>query len=150
MMNQLQIRPAEIVEADAIAELYLRSRAWGLPTIPVAHDDADVRRWCREQLLPKTDTFVAVVDGAIVGFMSLDNHWIEQLYLDPSYTGKGVGTQLLDLAKLRFPTGLKLWTFQVNERARKFYEKHGFVVSEMTDGARNEEHAPDVLYKWGY
>ena len=144
------IRPADITEAESIANLYLRSRAWALPSVPVAHEPDDVRRWFRDYLLPKTDTFVAVQDGTIVGFMSLDDHWIEQLYLEPGITGQGIGTQLLELAKLRFPTGLKLWTFQVNDRAREFYEKHGFVVSEMTDGAGNEEHAPDVLYKWGY
>jgi GNAT superfamily N-acetyltransferase len=44
--------------------------------------------------------------------------------------------------------GLRLWTFQKNEGARRFYERHGFDVVEMTDGAGNEEHEPDVLYAW--
>jgi hypothetical protein len=33
-------------------------------------------------------------------------------------------------------------------RARRFYEARGFVASEFTDGLRNEESQPDVLYTW--
>ena len=33
------------------------------------------------------------------------------------------------LAKERRPGGLELYTFQVNDRARRFYERHGFVVA---------------------
>ena len=33
-------------------------------------------------------------------------------------------------------------------RARLIYEKHGFVVAKETDGSRNEEKEPDVLYRW--
>ena len=39
---------------------------------------------------------------------------------------------------------LQLWTFQVNDRARAFYARHGFREVELTDGATNEEHEPDV------
>jgi hypothetical protein len=32
-------------------------------------------------------------------------------------------------------------------RARRFYERHGFVAEATTDGD-NEEGAPDVRYRW--
>ncbi len=38
---------------------------------------------------------------------------------------------------------------QRNNRARAFYERHGFRVARMTDGADNEEREPDILYVWG-
>jgi putative acetyltransferase len=41
-----------------------------------------------------------------------------------------------------------LWTFQRNKRARSFYENHGFVAISETDGSRNEEKEPDVMYSW--
>ncbi len=44
--------------------------------------------------------------------------------------------------------GLELWTFQVNARARRFYERHGFVEVDRTDGGHNEERQPDVRYAW--
>jgi mannose-6-phosphate isomerase-like protein (cupin superfamily) len=34
---------------------------------------------------------------------------------------------------------LSLWTFQRNLVARRFYEQHGFLLVDETDGARNEE-----------
>ena len=34
------------------------------------------------------------------------------------------------------------------KRARQFYEARGFIASEFTDGSRNEEREPDVLYVW--
>ncbi|MDP9464580.1 MAG: GNAT family N-acetyltransferase, partial [Actinomycetota bacterium] len=44
------------------------------------------------------------------------------------------------------PEGLQLWTFESNDRARRFYERHGFTAVEFTDGAGNEERWPDVRY----
>jgi ribosomal protein S18 acetylase RimI-like enzyme len=46
------------------------------------------------------------------------------------------------------PHGLWLWTFQTNTGARRFYERHGFVAVDETDGSANEERAPDVRYAW--
>ncbi len=47
------------------------------------------------------------------------------------------------------PLPLRLYTFQPHTRARKFYEHHGFVAIEFTDGRSNEEGVPDVLYELG-
>jgi membrane-anchored protein YejM (alkaline phosphatase superfamily) len=54
----------------------------------------------------------------------------------------------VELAKRRQPSGLQLWTFQVNGTARRFYERHGFLAVESTDGSGNEEGDPDVRYVW--
>ena len=101
-----------------------------------------------EHLLPETETWVAELDGAVVAFCSLRDGWLDQLYVAPAYTGRGIGSQLIELAKQRQPAGLQLWTFQVNAGARRLYERHGFRAVEMTDGAGNEERQPDVRYAW--
>jgi len=54
----------------------------------------------------------------------------------------------VQLAKERLAGGIELWTFQVNEAAARFYERHGFVAAERTDGAGNEERSPDIRYTW--
>jgi putative acetyltransferase len=72
---------------------------------------------------------------------------IDQLYVDPNSTGRGIGGTLLEHAKSLHPIGLKLWTFQSNLGARRFYEAHGFVAIASTTG-ENEEQAPDVCYEW--
>ena len=52
------------------------------------------------------------------------------------------------LAKKRYPDGLQLCSFQVNGPAQRFYERHGFIAVEHTDGSGNEEHEPDIRYVW--
>jgi ribosomal protein S18 acetylase RimI-like enzyme len=73
---------------------------------------------------------------------------VEHLYVDPGRLREGIGSMLLDEAKRRLPAGFRLWVFQQNEPARRFYEKHGLSVVRLTDGAANEEKTPDALYAW--
>ena len=42
---------------------------------------------------------------------------------------------------------IRLYTFQTNAGARRFYERYGFRAIRFTDGRANEEHCPDVLYE---
>ena len=41
-----------------------------------------------------------------------------------------------------------MWTFQLNEGARRFYERHGLRMIRLTDGEGNEEKTHDALYAW--
>ena len=65
-------------------------------------------------------------------------------------TGLGIGSRLLDVvineAKLVTPV-LRLYAFQCNEAARRFYERHGFTAVAFGDGSGNEEGEPDVRYE---
>jgi ribosomal protein S18 acetylase RimI-like enzyme len=38
--------------------------------------------------------------------------------------------------------------FQKNTGARRFYERYGFTLAELTDGLDTEEHEPDARYEW--
>jgi 8-oxo-dGTP pyrophosphatase MutT (NUDIX family)/GNAT superfamily N-acetyltransferase len=151
----LTVRRATERDAWAIAEVFLRSRAFALPSVRVVHTDVEVRAWWRDVAIARYDTWVAVDGrGEVAGLLGLDADggpagWVEHLYVDPSWIGQGVGEQLLDRAKRERPGGLQLWTFQVNGQARRFYLRHGFVEVELTDGAGNEEGEPDVRLEWG-
>ena len=91
---------------------------------------------------------MAEVADAIVGIMALNDDWIEQLYVAPAHTSRGIGSELVAIAQRRRPHGLQLWTFESNVRAQRFYERHGFVAVERTNGTGNEENEPDVRYRW--
>lgn len=143
-----EIRRAVAADARAAADTWLRSYAAALPTVPRAHTDDEVRAWFRDVVVPTRETWVAMGGGAVVGLMVLDAGWIDQLYLEPSWRGRGLGDRFVALAKRREPAGLQLWTFQVNTPAHRFYERHGFVAAERTDGQANEEREPDVRYVW--
>ncbi len=56
------------------------------------------------------------------------------MYVQPGWTGVGVGKQLLDHAHQRLPRPIRLYTFQANVGARRFYERHGYQAIEFTDG----------------
>ncbi|MGY0490082.1 N-acetyltransferase family protein [Streptomyces sp. WG-D5] len=147
-INAPTVRRATGSDATALAEVWLASFAAALPGVRRAHTDDQVRAWFLEVVVPGQETWVATVGGAVVGLLVLDDDELDQLYLAPAWQGRGIGGRLVDLAKQRRPAGLTLWTFQVNAPARRFYERHGFVAAEHTDGHRNEEREPDVRYVW--
>ena len=144
----VELRRATDADADAVAEVWLTSFKQALPTVRRAHDDDDVRRHAREHWVARTECWVAVDGLHVVAMMSLTPGWVDQLYVAPSSQGQRIGRELLDLAKERSGGELQLWTFQINARARRFYERNGFTAVEMTDGAGNEEREPDVRYVW--
>ncbi|MDY7106678.1 MAG: GNAT family N-acetyltransferase [Actinomycetota bacterium] len=146
----IRTRRASADDAGPVADVYLRSRHASVPAIPpLVHDDPDVRRHFREVVLVDHETHVAETpDGAVIALLVLDADWLDHLYVDPAWTGRGVGTALVDLAKRRRPGGLQLWAFEANVDAHRFYERHGFVVAERTDGSGNEERTPDRRYVW--
>lgn len=144
------IRRAGRSDAEAVAEVYVRARNHAVPDIPPLRRDQDkVREWLAGVVRSGREVWLAETDAVdIVAVMLLEEDWIEQLYVDPSWTGRGIGTELIEVAKRCRPSGLQLWTFQSNLRAHRFYERHGFVAEEWTDGSGNTEHAPDVRYVW--
>lgn len=114
---------------------------------PTGSTDTEVLTWFEELVLPAAEVWVAEDNGVVVGLLVLDDEWIHQLYVDPDHAGRGIGAQLVAVAKEQRPAGLKLWTFAANVGARRFYERHGFVATGATAGD-NEEGAPDVRYEW--
>ncbi|MEU1264905.1 GNAT family N-acetyltransferase [Streptomyces cellulosae] len=147
-INDFAIRRAAGPDAATVAEVWLRSFSAALPGVRRAHTDHEVRAWIREVVVPGQETWVATVNDSVVAMMVLDGDDLDQLYIDAAWQGRGIGRRLVDVAKERSPSGLTLWTFQVNEPARRFYERHGFVAEEWTDGLGNEEREPDVRYVW--
>jgi GNAT superfamily N-acetyltransferase len=139
------LRRANAQDADAVGEIFLRTRdlMTYLPRIP-DEDRPKLGGW----IVERHEVWVAEEDGTIVGFAGLDPGKLEHLYVDPEAQNRGVGAELLLEAKRLRPEGLQLWAFQKNEGARRFYERHGFRVVKLTDGADNMERQPDVLYEW--
>lgn len=139
------LRRANAQDADAVGDIFLRTRdlMTYLPLIP-DEDRPKLGGW----IVERHEVWVAEEDGTIVGFAGLDPGKLEHLYVDPGAQNRGLGAELLDHAKRLRPGGLQLWAFQKNEGARRFYERHGFHVLKLTDGADNMEREPDVLYEW--
>ena len=141
------IRRAGAADAAAIAEVFLASFK-ATYAFPLAHSDDDVRGWVRDVMVPTHESWVALDQDRVVGWMALGPGELDQLYVAPDRLGEGIGRRLLDVARERSPDGLRLYTFQVNARARRFYERNGFVAEWFGDGAANEEGQPDMRYVW--
>ncbi|WP_349772239.1 GNAT family N-acetyltransferase [Lederbergia citrisecunda] len=89
---------------------------------------------------------LALMDGKVVGMIAFTKMEISQLYIHIDYQGMGIGQTLLDRAKAHSSGRITLFTFEVNEKAHRFYEKHGFKI--IGRGYENEENLPDRQYEW--
>jgi ribosomal protein S18 acetylase RimI-like enzyme len=73
---------------------------------------------------------------------------VRQLYILPDVVGHGVGTLMINMAKSILGSPIRLYTFQENIGAKRFYERHGFRAIGFDDGSGNEENCPAMLYEW--
>lgn len=79
---------------------------------------------------------VALVDGEVVGFSGWEDDGIGQVFVLPAFHGQGVASLVLRAAEdvLREQGYKRIWLQcrTGNDRARAFYEKHGwYVAGEM-------------------
>jgi GNAT superfamily N-acetyltransferase len=132
-------------DVEEIARLYERSFAT-LDFLKMLHTLDEHRLWFAKQL-SEHEGWVWDEDG-VRGFIVLTEDELMYLHLDTGWTGRGIGSELLDHAKQRRPGGFTLWTFQQNEDARRFYDRHELAAIQFTDGEGNEEKMPDVRYEW--
>ena len=147
-MAEFIIRSAREDDAIAIAQVHIEARRVAMPWLPVIHTFEETVRFFGDFVIANQIVRVAEVEAAVAGFIAIEGAFVDHLYVAPAHQHMGIGDALLKFAKETRPEGLRLWTFERNSNARRFYEKRGFVAIEFTDGARNEERTPDVLYEW--
>jgi len=146
-MTGFELRRLTVGDMDRAAFVYRASFDERLPWLSGLHTPDEDRRFYQEHVFSACTVWGAFESGTLVGSIAFREGWIDQLYILPCAQGRGIGTALLNVARSD-AENLSLWTFQRNAAARRFYEQHGFVVVKETDGADNEEHEPDVLYRW--
>ena len=146
------IRRATLEDADELAAILRAAMRGAMPWLPDLHTPEEDRRFLRTIVLPNEEVWVAEVDERPAGFVALGSRegvvYLQHIYVAPEHQSRGIGGELISVAKKRRPSGFRLWVFQKNERARGFYERHGLSLVELTDGSGNEEREPDALYEW--
>ena len=142
------VRAAVADDADSIGRVQVetwRAAYRGLiPDEAIAAFDVESRqRLWREGLAreprPGSATFVAELDGEVVGFASVgrsrdpetaDEGELYAIYLDPSCWGRGIGRALLEQAEESMrESGFRramLWVLEGNERGEHFYRQAGW------------------------
>lgn len=149
-INGLDIRTAGPADQATVAEVMISSRRVNLPYAVGRHSDDEARRWVAAHMWPTHRVLVAELGGQIIGVaaMAWDQgvDWLNQFYVAPGWSGRGVGGRMMPLVLAATGRPLRLHCFQRNLGARRFYERHGFVALAFGDGEDNEERCPDVLY----
>ena len=141
-----RMRPEEL--ADAVG-VWRRSRVDAVPDIEAraGHSYEDDLEHFAEAVVPSFDVWVALQSGTIVGIMAKKGDDLDKLYVEPSEQRRGIGKRLLEIAKRDSPSGLTVFTHQVNARARAFYEANGFAAAEFGISPPPESE-PDIKYVW--
>ena len=147
----MRVRPARREDAAAIADVH--ARTWQAAYEPVFGAErlagiGDRRRAQWEEWLadppPDWRVFVAEAAGRVVGFAWVGDSREEPgkgevfaIYVLPEAWGSGAGAALMAsaLEALRGYSSAMLWVLEENPRARRFYEREGWIL----DGARREE-----------
>lgn len=148
MFRVVNLRTATVSDAAAVARVHhttwvstygaiLPPEFWAGMTLE--RRTGTWRRWLTNGAAPD----IAEVDGEVVG-IAMAGDSVEQddilpvrdrqlylLYVLEAHHGTGVGQALLDAA-VPPGTGAQLWVAEDNPRARRFYERNGFVA----DGTR--------------
>ena len=132
------IRPATDADMAAVADLWHEGwHAGHAGHVPAGLTDRRTLAAFHERTPPRVgDTVVAVTDameaeGALVGFVMMVGDEVEQLFVAPAWRGTGVAAELLVEAEGRIAAAGhdRAWLAVVagNARARRFYEKRGWL-----------------------
>jgi GNAT superfamily N-acetyltransferase len=157
------VRAAEPADARGIARVHVA--AWqagyeGLLPAPFLAGLSVPKRAARWQgiLAEPSDqrarTLVAERGGSVVGFASVGpsrdddadpvSGELWAIYVDPQHWGTGIGHVLhvaaLEALQADGATSASLWVLQGNDRATRFYERHGWAA----DGASKTDWRDDV------
>ena len=74
------------------------------------------------------DSLYVYDDGVVKGFIKIEGTYIARLFVEPVLQNASIGSQLLEYA-IREHNADHLWALEKNEKAIRFYERHGFTVT---------------------
>ena len=143
------IGPLELDRLHEVAKLWVASWSEAMP-----HLDFESRRgWLLGYLVELTRKGVILrgafaQDETLLGFMSLDpaTGYIDQIAVAPAVKGQGVAAALIAEARRVCRNQLDLDVNEANPRARRFYEKQGFI--QVGTGTSERTGLPLLKLRW--
>lgn len=144
------IRPATKGDLNAIMEIWLTTNISTHHYVPGAYWESQVP--AVREAISQADILVAVAEnepGAdeIQGFIGMVDDYLAGLFVKADAQGKGYGHALLKAVQTGHDS-VSLHVYLKNERAVKFYEKHGFIATDdRIDPATGEEECRMVWKK---
>lgn len=137
-------RSQDMAVCAAIVNDWIDQTDW----MPRVHTHEAVRKHYEEDEKIKRQTIVAVDGSRVRGFVTLTRDgFITALYVEEASRNQGIGGLLLARVKRELSPEINLYIFEANEKAQKFFSRHGFAEINRTTGD-NEENLPDILMEW--
>lgn len=84
------------------------------------------------------DSLYVYDDGVVKGFIKIEETYIARLFVEPVLQNASTGSRLLEYAVKEHQAD-HLWVLEKNEKAIRFYERHGFSAT----GERKPEDGTD-------
>jgi len=81
-----------------------------------------------KEILPNAEIYVYVLKENIVGFIGINENYIEEIFIDTNNQCKGIGTSLLNKVKEN-RDNLTLSVYKKNINAINFYKKNDFIIT---------------------
>lgn len=139
--ENVMIREMEEADANQVARIWLDSNREAHDFIPAEYWEENYQA-VKEALL-QGEVYVCEMEMAgktdIVGFIGLNEDFIEGIFVRDNVRSRGVGRELLDYVKDR-RNQLMLGVYQKNLRAIRFYQREEFLVrQEGVDGNTGEK-----------
>ncbi|MEK3975942.1 GNAT family N-acetyltransferase [Psychrobacillus sp. FSL K6-1267] len=143
--HKIRITPYNSKYAEQTVEMWRDSKEQAIGQKEI-HDFENYLYFLNNILPERFQIELALIDEEVVGMIAYNDREINQLYIHLEYQGFGIGRTLLDKAKAQSSGKLILYTFEVNEKAQRFYENNEFEI--ISRGHENEENLPDIQYEW--
>jgi putative acetyltransferase len=137
--GRIALRAMRPEDLEAVLDLWVASWQAAYPAI----DFAARRAWMAERLTAADKAGIRVIVAADaarpIGLVTIDPQtgYLDQIAIAPECQRQGVASALLAEAQRLSPEGVSLHVNQDNERAIRFYEKHGFAVAGEDVNARS-------------
>ncbi|MBQ1566415.1 MAG: GNAT family N-acetyltransferase [Erysipelotrichaceae bacterium] len=129
------IRKAILDDVSRIAEILVFVKR--IKFRPIFQDDdysfntLQVLKVAKEYSKPEIlDNIYVYDDGIVKGLIHIEGKEIKELYVDHFFQDQGIGSRLIEFAKKEFDVDF-LWAIEKNTDALRFYEAHGFYISDI-------------------
>ena len=129
------IRQATIADASRIAEILIFTKRMNYRKIfrndKVSFGEMQVYPLAKNYIdhPEELDGIWVYEDEFVKGMMQHDGKQIAELYVDAFFENQGIGSKLLKFSVEQLDCDF-LWVLEKNTKAIRFYQRHGFVLTE--------------------
>ncbi|RRS01497.1 GNAT family N-acetyltransferase [Glycomyces terrestris] len=132
--SQITIRPYADQDWDAIARIHDAARLDELRDSAGVEAFLTLAQTAEGEGLFDGRLWVAELDGAVTGFVALDDDEVTWLYVDPGRYRQGVGRALLRHALAQAGPRVEVTVLEGNPAALALYLSEGFTITQTRTG----------------